>query len=198
MTNKTMAAIAFIFGVATGYAVADYLLKDKYEKRYQDELGSLKLVMEAKKEKTTVKHVEAHQEEDKKRTDDNENIMEYAKRLQKNGYIDYSGFGGTAGGKEEMGTAEPYVISPEEFGELEEYEQISLTFFADGVLTDDDYEVIENPDEIVGEESLTHFGEYEDDSVFVRNDKMKCDYEILLDNRTYDEVLKTIPHPTEE
>ena len=43
-------------------------------------------------------------------------------------------------------------------------------------------------DEIVGLDSLTHFGEYEDDSVFVRNDVMKCDYEILLDHRNYKDV----------
>jgi len=65
-------------------------------------------------------------------------------------------------------------------------------------LTDEGYEVIEDADEAVGEESLDHFGEFEDDSVFVRNDLMRCDYEILQDNRTYAEVLKTIPHPTEE
>ena len=29
---------------------------------------------------------------------------------------------------------------------------------------------------------------YEDDSVFVRNDVMKCDYEILLDHRNYKDV----------
>ena len=40
-------------------------------------------------------------------------------------------------------------------------------------------------DDVVGMESLTHFGEYEDDSVFVRNDRLKCDYEILMDERTY-------------
>ena len=45
-------------------------------------------------------------------------------------------------------------------------------------------------DEIVGEESLNHFGEYEDDSVFVRSDRLKCDYEILLDQRNYSDVVK--------
>ena len=29
----------------------------------------------------------------------------------------------------------PYVISPEEFGEFEEYEKISLTYYADQVLS---------------------------------------------------------------
>lgn len=84
----------------------------------------------------------------------------------------------------------PYVISPDEFGEMEDedYDKVSVTYYADGVLADEYDEVVENVDEIVGEESLTHFGEYEDDSVFVRNDKLKCDYEILLDQRNYSDI----------
>ena len=58
--------------------------------------------------------------------------------------------------------------------------------------------VVDDVEEIVGEESLTHFGEYEDDSVFVRNDRLKCDYEILLDQRNYSDVTKTMPHRVEE
>lgn len=92
----------------------------------------------------------------------------------------------------------PYVISPEEFGEFEEYEKISLTYYADQVLTDENNEEVDDVEEIVGEESLTHFGEYEDDSVFVRNDRLKCDYEILLDQRNYSDVTKTMPHRVEE
>ena len=63
---------------------------------------------------------------------------------------------------------------------------------------DENDEEVDDVDEIVGEESLNHFGEYEDDSVFVRNDRLKCDYEILLDQRNYSDVAKTRPHRVEE
>ena len=79
----------------------------------------------------------------------------------------------------------------------EEYEQISLTYYADGVLADENDEVIEDVEDAVGIDSLNHFGEYEDDSVFVRNDARKCDYEILLDQRTYSEVAEDMPHQME-
>lgn len=90
--------------------------------------------------------------------------------------------------EEEMANR-PYVISPEEFGE-EGYKEVSLTYYADGVLTDeDDYEMDEDQiKRTVGEDAVNHFGEYEDDSVFVRNDKLKTDYEILKDLRAYSEV----------
>ena len=65
------------------------------------------------------------------------------------------------------------------------------------MLTDENDEIIEDVEETVGFESLNHFGEYEDDSVFVRNDARKCDYEILLDQRTYSEVAKGRPHQME-
>ena len=79
----------------------------------------------------------------------------------------------------------PYVITPDEFGDIYEYDTITLHYFADKVLADEDDEIITNVDEIIGRDSLTHFGEYEPDSVYVRNDEMKADYEILLDLRNY-------------
>ena len=87
----------------------------------------------------------------------------------------------------------PYVISPEEFGEGD-YETISLTFYADKVLTDETGDIVEDVDNLVGLDSLTHFGEYEDDSVFVRNDATNTDYEILLDTRNYMDVFDVPPH----
>lgn len=82
----------------------------------------------------------------------------------------------------------PYVISPEEFGEIG-YETISLTYYADEILADEMDELVESIDSVVGLNSLTTFGEYEDDSVFVRNDKLKCDYEILKDQRRWADIV---------
>ena len=62
---------------------------------------------------------------------------------------------------------------------------------------DDGGDKIEDVDDVVGMESLTRFGEYEDDSVFVRNDRLRCDYEILMDERTYSEARKERPHQRE-
>ena len=94
----------------------------------------------------------------------------------------------------------PYVIAPEEFGEMDGYNTISLTYYADNVLADDIDELVEDVDETVGLDSLNHFGEYEDDSVFVRNDRLRSDYEILRDNRTYEDwvVSRRHPHSAEE
>ena len=81
----------------------------------------------------------------------------------------------------------PYVISPEELGDCD-YPVVTLRYFEDGVLTNNRGKIISNVDELIGEDSLTHFGEYEEDSVFVRNDEMGVDYEILMDYRAYAET----------
>ena len=168
MSNKSLFSLAFIIGAATGSVVTWYLLKDKYEALAQEE--------DADKEKPDLK--------------------EYAERLKKEGYTRYSDFGSDEEEKP-VSEAGPYVIPPEQFGDDEEYEQISLTYYADGVLADENDEVIEDVEDAVGIDSLNHFGEYEDDSVFVRNDARKCDYEILLDQRTYSEVAEDMPHQME-
>lgn len=84
---------------------------------------------------------------------------------------------------------EPYVISPDDYGENDNYTQISLVYYAgDEVLADDEDEVVEDIENTVGEDFAEHFGEYEDDSVFIRNDRLRCDYEILRDNRSFSDV----------
>lgn len=134
-------------------------------------------------------------------------VAEYAKRLSKEGYTDYSKIMVEDDEEEESddpgpeperyfgdSDAEPRVISPEEFGEEDDYDQISITYYADHILADDNDQILEDVEGTVGFESLTHFGEYEDDSVHVRNDRLKTDYEILRDERKYSDVIKTKPY----
>lgn len=87
---------------------------------------------------------------------------------------------------------ETYVISPDEFGEENRYSWVSYIYYADGILADDNGVIVDNVEEIVGD-ALDHFGEYEDDTVFCRNDAKRCDYEILKDLRCYSEVRKNLP-----
>lgn len=83
---------------------------------------------------------------------------------------------------------EPYVISPDEFASLDDWKQMSLTYYDDDILEDESYNIIKNRDELIGRKALTTFGEYEDDSVFVRNERLRTDFEILKDYRTYDQA----------
>lgn len=81
----------------------------------------------------------------------------------------------------------PFVIEEDRVGEYISYDLISLIYFNDGVLTDDWEVPVENPDETVGKEYVEYF-ETGEDVVYVRNDKLKCEFEITRDLRTYEEV----------
>lgn len=76
------------------------------------------------------------------------------------------------------------VISPMELNDSD-YETITLKYYNDDILTDDRDEIIEDPVGIVGDDFKKHFGEYEDDCVYVRNDNLDVDYEILLQGVSY-------------
>ena len=80
------------------------------------------------------------------------------------------------------------MISPEEFDEIDGYECVTLIYYSDGVLVDDAEEIIDDVEDIVGPDALNSFGRYEDDAVHVRNNRLKCDYEILKDTRCYSDI----------
>lgn len=196
MNNKAINVMAFALGAGLASAVLWRYFKQKYEKIAQKEIASVKETF-SKRQKA-----EAKKQEEKTVAD------EYTSTLRKEGYITPSGegweyYGG--GGwnrfskhdanekKEEKTVDKPYVISPDEFGEFDEYERITLTYYADQLLADEDDELVEDVDKTVGFESFNHFGEYEEDCVFVRNDGLCCDYEILLDERNYMDIIKQRP-----
>lgn len=180
MNNGIKTIFVFSLGAAIGSVVTWKLLKTKYEQIAQEEIDSVKETFS----KTFNKSAEnLNKKSDVEGLEDE--MLEYT-TLTKNYTSDSKKE--EKGGSDSMDNYGPYVISPDEFGELEEYDTISLTYYADEVLADDQNEVIDDIDDIVGLDSLDHFGEYEDDSVFVRNDELKCDYEILLDTRRYSDL----------
>lgn len=85
-----------------------------------------------------------------------------------------------------------YIISPDDFGEIENYEKVTLTYTTDGVLLDDNDEPVEHSEDIVGTDFMHHFGKYEDDAVYIRNDARRCDYEILREYRVYAEIVRRL------
>lgn len=192
---------AFAMGAAVGSLTAWIIAKRYYEQIAQEEIDSVKEVFSKKK----IPSYEGPNDSDEaaameaaQRNHDKPSVMEYAEKLRGMGYTDYS----TQKKEEKEEPAlvkgdRPYVIPPLEFGEYEDYAQISLKYYADCVVADDQDEIVENIEETIGVESLTHFGEYEEDAVYVRNDARKCDYEILRVLDRYEDFLIENPHKAE-
>lgn len=189
MKGTLSSFLIFAAGAAIGAAVTWKLIETRYKKLVEEEVESMD---EYYRNKYGVEEPDV--ENESQEVDDQVDIREYAKTLASQKYINYS----NVERDEEVAEVDrPYVIPPEEYGELSGYETVTLYYHADGVLTDDQNEIVEDVDDVVGEDFSDHFGEYEDDSVFVRNDAKRVDYEILYDPSTYQSGINKSPHLAE-
>lgn len=206
MTSKIGTALAFFAGAAVGGFAAYTVLKKRYDDAVEEDIFSIKEAFHKREKKLMdeIAELKEHQQADEGSDEPSEkstpqtvvasnghqekgDINDYARMVNRVAYAKTS-----VPQPVEHEIEPPYVISPEEFGELDGYTQISLTYFDDGILSDENGVIIDEPEEIVGD-ALNHFGEYEEDSVFVRSDPKKCDYEILRDLRSYAEFRSTLP-----
>lgn len=203
----------FVTGLVIGSVVTYVVVKDKFEKIAQEEIDSVKEVFGRRVEKEADKKVEkiAEKEVEKIRKEYNDygsltkNYTSYSEnKPEENNEEDEVEEDDCAQVEDEDGDGveifeverasnsdRPYVIDPWDFGGEDGYDTITLNYYADGVLTDDDDNVIEDEeiDDIVGKDFAEHFGEYEKDCVCVRNDRLKTDYEICRDLIEYSTLL---------
>lgn len=206
METKTILGLfgAFVGGAALGglvvYKVLEKKISEKYEAFANEQIESVK-------ERFTVPKP-AVNEDVKKFLDgkrgaqlaskavNKPNITEYKRKAAQ--YTNYSNVEYEKENDETVSfetriTSKPVIINPDEYGyggddgEYEDYDQVSLTYYADGVLADED-DTILNINEVIGREAIDHIGDYEDDAVHVRNDARKVYYEVLVDERTYEAV----------
>ena len=194
MSETIKKIFIFIAGASLGTIVSWQFLKNKYEQIANEEIASVK---EAYNKKNDISSDSSEEDESQEKyyekTADGkwvdtalpseEEVSEYKKIVS-----NYT----SNENEEEKGVTDmprgPYVIKPEEFGNMD-YDLVSLEYYADKVLVDEDDHPIQDVEYMVGEDSLEHFGEYEEDAVYVRNDLIKTDFEILLvESRYYDDV----------
>ena len=205
MKSKLINVLMFAAGAAVGSAVTWKVVKTQYERTVQEEVDAFKesyaecmsnmqeQADDAEDDESdagtdgTAKQINWDELEDLDEEDDSDedDLNEYERLANR--------YTNEKGGAESMAD-EPYVISPYDFGELDEYHQIELTYYADGILEDEDYNIVTDADELIGRDSLFKFGEYEDDSVFVRNERLCTDFQILKDYRTYAEARSVGPN----
>ena len=201
MNCKFTNVFMFAAGAVIGSAATWFVLKNKYEQMVQEEVESVKEALSGLTNNTeeSVEETESEEEEDAEEyhqvnLDELEDLSEEETDEDLEEYANLTNlYSSEKGGAEKVRTKKPYVISPYDFGEIDEFRKIDLTYYADGVLADEDDEVITDVDELIGAGSLNTFGEYEDDAVFVRNEYLMTDFEILKDYRTYEEATGNSP-----
>lgn len=195
--------VIFAAGAALGSVITWKLVESKYKKIADEEIESVKEVYSRRYGDIPPEDREGDVMVSS-RYDNKPDLQEYTKLLAQKGYVNEQADGYDEEEDEDDDDFEvgervydpsgkdfipPRIITPEEYDE-HDYNLESLTYYADGVLTDGFGDVMDKEDieNTVGADFYTHFGEYEDDSVYVRNDWLEIDYEILKDYRRYVDV----------
>lgn len=87
---------------------------------------------------------------------------------------------------------EPLMVTEESFNLNEQgYYEIQLTYFADGVLIDENENVLEEVNILLGEKNVKQFPHIQDDVVYIVNHRRHSYFEVALEKRTSEEVLGT-------
>lgn len=207
MNCKFTNVLMFAAGAAIGSAVTWKIVKTRYERIVQEEIESIKEAFAGNEQDVAQERSEDTTDDEEpqskpSRVDwskledlDEEEDEEYDYEPNEEDLAEYeqltSNYTNEKGGASV--TKEPYIIAPYDFGELDGYHTIELTYYADDVLEDDNYQIITDRDELLGPKALHTFGEYEDDAVFVRNERLRTDFQILKDYRTYEAARSISP-----
>lgn len=181
MNNSMKFGACFLLGAGAGFAAGWLYFKKKYEQKADEEIEEMRAYFKSKENEhkpVAEKIVEKTVKDGpldigwKKPSEEPEDLPEYGKMFK----------------NKELYRA-PYVISPEEFYDEENYEKITLTYFGiDRILADDENCMVEDIESAVGNDWEDRIGEYVQSAVYVRNDERQCDYEILyVDARYVDE-----------
>ena len=209
--NKTVvcSVVSFIGGAAISGLAVWKILEKKIEAKYaaisDEEIKSVKEkftvpksaeMMETLKKKLEKKPGEEKQKINLKDHSSLDDMKLYARTLKDGGYTNYSNVEMKDDKDEDTDVEDPdiHIIDPDDFGDDDEYDCISLTFYADGILADDDDNIIDDVDGTISKGALFHFGDYEDDAVHIKNDKRKVYYEVLTDPRSYEKATNKKPH----
>ena len=192
-------ALYFAFGVAVGAGASWYFWKVYHRKRADEEIQSVKEAFASKK----AEEVKSEKKEVQMTVDLEADSVAYEKERQSKlqdyrAMVRESGYRSRTSPKDLLeddpnepppgdNVTKPYVIRPEEFDTLDNYDAVCYTYYADGVLVDEDEDPLEIPEiaTAIGLDFASHFGDYDEDSVHIRNDLRHIDYEIVRDLRKY-------------
>lgn len=181
----------FIFaaGLAIGAVAGACVIKNKVLADAKEEIEEVREYYRSKAVEATNEVVEEVKEVVEEVKEVKEVVQEIKNGSDKRTYVNYNKLASTYKPQEEPTRFDdPFIIDPSEFGEDPEYDTMTLTYFADGVLVDDVDEVIEEPDIVVGLENLKVFEEFGASSIYVRNDIYKTDYEVIRDDWNYSDL----------
>lgn len=189
--NKTF--LAFGVGLAVGIGGTYFYLKKKYEEKLSDQIQEVR------------KHYQEKQEQSKSKEEKDEKFANRFEESEERGKerIAYESIAKRYHGAEEPDPAEKesppedddeeelFTVSEEEMEIYDNFEDISLTYYAeDDILCDDQEQLIEDPEAVVGD-ALTRIRAKSDypDTVYVVNKRLRAIFEVLMVEGSYQEIV---------
>lgn len=180
--NKYTVVFAYILGVASGIVGTYLYMNDKVSRKINERLRDIESDIKGERQQNS-QNTDTNRKEDADIAD----INDYKEIIEKNKY-------NTEMSVEERALAKPFVIPPEKFGEDLDYDTVSYTYFADGIIADENDMIVSDIAGSIGVNAHLHFGEYEPDIVYIQNDRLKVYYELCLDTRKYEHLLEDKPY----
>lgn len=211
--------IGFVFGAAAGAAGMYILMEDKIFEWANDEVESIKEAYSNKLDQLVAEHKEAVSEvpDEYMKPEYIKEKKKFDEAMAEKNYTDYTAFGPEMDKKvdealekveeaikereEENNDEEvkPYVIASAGltgFGMMG-YEQIVYTWYDDDVLADDDDEMIFDDSYIERTIGLDNFNTFiannNMDVMYVRNDRLETDYEVVKSLSKYSDRMEHSP-----
>lgn len=188
MNKGLIFTLGLLIGTAGGGLLVNTMLKQQYEQKADEEIAACRNAFVDELAKVRKESEEKSREEKKEAAE--KAIKTYSPEPEKASEMIL-----TAGQKVVATVSEkkgPYVIPPDVFDDDNNpYKRAGMMLFNDStVLKDDKVLDLDEIDTFVGREALTHFGQYEEDRVCVRNEMLGIDYEILLIDKSYEDYIK--------
>lgn len=179
--SKIKGLLIFAAGAVAGTVAGIGISKRHFEAIAAQEINEVRdYYRKANKELEEQKEEQKEEQENTKKEEVvEETIEEYNNIIKYGNYVTTEEIDDE---EDDYSDDEPYIIDPSEFGNNGNYATQTCTYFADGVLVDDVDEVIEDPEKLVGNLHVDIFRDFDATSVYVRNDWMKMDFEILKDD----------------
>lgn len=196
------AAVGFIAGVLSGVAAAGYYFHKRYEERLDEEVRSVKESFGR-----VYSYKGSHPDNDEK-TDisvtDDDSIIKREVDTSKTDYTKYfenpditdeiAVIDEVETPEEDLAPGEaPYVIDDYEYMQDEESTRIELLYFDDGLITDENWDPVEDLSRVVSKKDLEEFVKSDEDSIYTRSDARHCIYIIEKQDEPWEGFVERHP-----
>lgn len=185
--------VIFAIGAAVGSVASMKYFKTKYERIADEEIESVKksITQLIKNSDILNKKTDSNPKNNSNGASDNTKGKETLNKVVNK--LDYTSFSKSVSQEEAKDDKPegdlPYIIPPEQVGE-DDYECNTYTLYSDGVLTDELNDVVEEEDlaYLIGSRDVfKHIDDYGNGAVYVRNDFLGTDFEIIRCLEAYNE-----------